>query len=300
VRFQKRQGDRVIGELKSVLVTGLAHNVEFHIEKEIFKIEKHLAKIFAIVKFLIIESDSTDRTESILTNMMKKNKNLKLISFGKLATNLPYRVDRITFCRNVYVKEIRNNLEYQNTDIIAVIDFDIKNNRLNLEVLSEWLVRDDWTALFANQTGAYYDIAALRSKNWCEQDCFEEYNTLAKYMDKEEAKTLAIWSKMRKIPKSSEPILVDSAFGGLGFYRKKVFLQFDYTLHENIPVPSEHLSLHSKLNTDLDKMYILPKLTNFSWNPHNLSKYSIFRKLDKLTSSNFFYDIRKLFRKFMP
>jgi len=286
--------------LNSVLVTGLAHNVEFHIEKEIIRIEKHMAKIFSIVKFLIIESDSADRTKSILTNMTKENKNLKLISFDKLATVYPYRVDRITYCRNVYVNEIRSNQQYKDIDVIAVIDFDIKNNRLNLKILNEWLARDDWTALFANQTGAYYDIAALRSENWCEGDCFEEYNTFAKNMDKEKAKVLAIWSKMKKIPKYSEPILVESAFGGLGFYRKKVFLQFDYTLHENIAVPSEHLSLHSKINKDIDKMYIIPKLTNFSWNPHNLSKYKIFRKLDRLTTYPIFVGVRKFFRKLIP
>ena len=131
--------------MNSVLVTGLAHNVEFHIEKELIRIEKHMAKIFSIVKFLIIESDSADRTKSILTNMTKENKNLKLISFDKLATVYPYRVDRITYCRNVYVNEIRSNqdlipLNYEHMDIVSSFAIPViaKDNQLASEYMKRF------------------------------------------------------------------------------------------------------------------------------------------------------------------
>ena len=85
-----------------------------------------------------------------------------------------------------------------------------------------------WSGLFANQSGLYYDIYALRSRGWCEVNCFEEYEFLSNQYGRKIAKEIAIWSKMKRIAKKSALIEVDSAFGGLGIYRTNVFNSFDH------------------------------------------------------------------------
>jgi len=282
---------------KSVLVTGLARNTEGHLKKEIKRIEAQVSKVFDDIKFLIIESDSTDNTLAELLKISSDKSNFKFISLNSLELEIPNRIKRLTHCRNIYVNELRLNKEYKDTEFVIVIDFDIKNNRLDLRVLKDWINNSNWTALFANQTGPYFDIYALRKQGWSEGDCFQEYFGLLEFFSPEIAKQKAVWSKMLNIPKDSKPIRVLSAFGGLGIYRKEVFLVHDYSPASDNYEISEHVVLHYKLKDNFGELLILPNLTNFSWNPHNLSKYRVFRKLDNLSNKYFLIYVRKLIRK---
>lgn len=282
---------------KSVLVTGLARNTEGHLKKEIKRIEAQVSKVFNDIKFLVIESDSTDNTLAELLKISSENSNFKFISLKSIELEIPNRIERLTHCRNFYVNELRHNKEYRDSEFVIVIDFDIKNNRLDLRVLKDWINNSNWTALFANQTGAYFDIYALRKQGWIEGDCFQEYSKLLEFLSPAAAKQKAIWSKMIKIRKGAKPIRVLSAFGGLGVYRKEVFLAHDYSPASNNYEISEHVVLHKKLIGNFNQLLILPNLTNFSWNPHNLSKYKVFRKLDNLSNKNYLIFARKLIRK---
>lgn len=280
-----------------ILVTGLARNVEHNIEKEIERIEKKLAEIQLKSDFLVIESDSNDNTVQKLSRIRDQRSNFEFVSLNSLELNIPNRIERLTYCRNLYVDHIRKNFKYKDIKFVMIVDFDLKNNRLDLQVLKQWLNLKNWSALFANQSGLYYDIFALRKSGWCEKDCFIEYFKLQKYFYAEVAKELAIWSKMVRIPKNSGPIKVQSAFGGLGIYKKEIFLNFDYSPPGNNFTESEHVILHKKIDRNFGELYILPNLINFSWNPHNLSRFRTFRMLDRHMSAKIFLPIRKLIRK---
>jgi hypothetical protein len=282
---------------KSVLITGLARNTESHLKKEIKRIEAQISKVFGNIKFLVIESDSKDNTVGELLEISSEMPNFKFISLHSLESEIPNRIKRLTHCRNTYVNELRLNKEYREIEFVMIIDFDIKNNRLDLKVLKDWINKPNWTALFANQTGAYFDIYALRKQGWSEGDCFQEYFKLLEFFNPEDAKHKAIWSKMLKVRKDTKPIRVLSAFGGLGIYRKEVFFAHDYSPTSDNYEISEHVVLHNKLRDNFDELLILPNLTNFSWNPHNLSKYKVFRELDNLSNRNFLIFVRKLIRK---
>ena len=285
---------------RSVLVTGLARNVAKHLHTEIIKIETEMKKIFDSINFFIIESDSNDGTEEVLKNLKKIKANFDYRCLGQLDRTYPSRIERLTFCRNAYVREIRENEIYKRTDFIVVIDFDLKNNRLNLDALENLITRNDWNGLFANQTGFYYDIYALRKTGWVEKDCFIEYQQLKQKYKPRRAKEIAIWSKMLKIPLSSNLIDVDSAFGGLGLYRKNLFLEHDYTIKSNNYFESEHVVFHKKIKKVRGALFIVPNLTNFSWGPHNLSKFKILRFLDRSTNLKSLQGIRSFIRKALP
>ena len=185
-------------ENKSILVTGIARDVAKILPKEISRIEKKMNGVFELVNFLVIESDSKDNTKKVLEDIKNEKNNFNYKSLGKIESILPSRIERLTFCRNAYVKEIRENELYKDIDFIAIIDFDIKNNRLKLYELKKLISENNWSAIFANQTGLYYDVYALRKKGWVENDCFDEYEKFSATMSPQVAKELAIWSKMKK------------------------------------------------------------------------------------------------------
>jgi hypothetical protein len=286
-------------ERKSILVTGVARDVARNIPRELKRIEKEMGYIFEIVNFLVIESDSKDNTKKVLDDIKSKKSNFNYKSLGKIESILPNRVQRLAFCRNAYVKEIRENKLYKDVDFIAIVDFDIKNNRLKLNVLKKLIIDNSWSAIFTNQTGLYYDIYALRKKGWVENDCFEEYKKFSISMSPQDAKELAIWSKMKKIRKDSPLIAVDSAFGGLGVYRKNVFMNFDYSLPPEQLHESEHVSLHKKITDSNGLLFIAPNMTNFAWGTHNLSSFKLLRMLDQASNRKGFKIIRSFARKLL-
>lgn len=283
----------------SILVTGIARDVARIIPRELNRIEKELQNIFEIVNFLVIESDSKDNTKQVLDDIKSKKNNFDYKSLGKIESIYPNRIERLAFCRNAYVKEIRENVLYKDIHFIAIVDFDIKNNKLKLTELEKLISEQSWSAIFANQTGLYYDIYALRQKGWVESDCFEAYKNFSKTMSPQDAKELAIWSKMKKIKKNLPLIPVDSAFGGLGVYRKSVFMDFDYSLPLNQKLESEHVSLHKKITDSSGLLFIAPNMTNFSWSAHNLSRFKFFRLLDHASNRKGFKLIRSFARKLL-
>ena len=284
----------------TVLVTGLARDCGDRIAEEIQRIEKHALKISTEVKFFIVESDSIDNTAGVLAQISKENSNVQFLSLGKLSTEIPERINRLRYCRNQYVSFIRQRPKEDKPDFVVVVDYDIKNRTLDLSPLPNLISEDWWAGLFVNQRGPYYDIYALRKKGWVEDDCFKTYRELALKMPTKEAKKEAIWSQMRRIPIDEELIEVDSAFGGLGVYRRRVFENFNYKLIGETNIgESEHVSLHKKIVDSGGRLFIVPAMTNFSYAPHNLAAYDIFRRIDRLLKARILQGFRRMLRKLL-
>lgn len=283
-----------------VLVTGLARDCGNHLAREILRIEQRLLEIFTAVDFFIVESDSIDNTEEVLREINSKKRNVQYLSLGKLANKIPGRIDRLRYCRNYYVNFVRQNVTEDKPDFVMVVDFDIKNRALDLHPLAKMMSENWWDGLFANQKGPYYDIYALRKEGWVEDDCFKKYRELARQMPAKKAKKEAIWSQMQRIPRDKELIEVESAFGGLGVYRRPVFENFDYvSLNETSTGESEHISLHKKIVNSGGKLFIVPAMTNFSYSPHNLAAYGIFRGIDLLLKAQILRGFRRMLRKLL-
>ena len=283
-----------------VLVTGLARDCGNHLSQEILRIEQHLLKIFTVVDFFIVESDSIDNTEEVLTQISTKKRSVKYLSLGKLANEIPGRIDRLRYCRNSYVNFVRQSIGNDKPDFVMVVDFDIKNRAFNLSPLAKLMSENWWDGLFANQKGPYYDIYALRKEGWVEDDCFKRYRELARQMPAKKAKKEAVWSQMRRIPRDKELIEVESAFGGRGVYRRRVFENFDYAaLSETSTGESEHISLHKKIVDSDGRLFIVPAMTNFSYSPHNLAAYGIFRGIDLLLKARILRGFRRMLRKLL-
>lgn len=259
------------------LVVGLARNCESSIQNDIKKINNAFSNS-NLVKWLVIESDSSDETLTIL-QQLKKDIDLDYSSLGKLADQYPLRTERIALCRNEYLKQIRSNTIYDEIDYVVVADLDDVNIKLESTSVEQcWNLNEKWDACFANQSGPYYDIWALRHPLWSPNDCYmhENYLKSSGYKDFL-ARYLAVYSRMITLPSNSKPIQVDSAFGGLGIYTKEFFNEGSYIgVDSDNNEICEHVSFHID-RTNNTNLFIIPSLINCGLNEH--SKQSKFYNL---------------------
>ena len=254
----------------NLLIVGLARNCAHVLESEINKISKSF-ECFGSLQWLIIESDSEDNTIQLLENLNKDN-HFNYLSLGRLSTNIPERTKRIAICRNVYVNQINKNPKYSKIDYVAIVDLDGVNDLLNgTAVETCWDFGVEWDACFANQLEAYYDIWALRHDVWSPNDCWAQVRHLVSFgMSAEKAISISVYDRMIEILPEKQPIKVNSAFGGLGIYKKDLFNEIFYSgLNQYGQECCEHVAVHQSMVEKGAKLYIYPSLINGSLNEHS-------------------------------
>jgi hypothetical protein len=290
---------------KKILLVGTVSNVAKTIEKELKVVLKALS-VFNSIEVFLVESDSTDETVRILEKIALNNSNVKFIALGKLKDKYPHRITRIAYCRNIYVKYIRDNNSFGKWDYVAVADLDGMNFKLKKKgIKSCFETNIDWDGVMANQRFGYYDLYALRAPGWVEGDCFEELeivkkntkepkqsknkflNFITNFMHFDKLRKSVIYDRMKVLPKKSGFIRVQSAFGGFVIYKPEIFLLNNYDMSAEVKIVSEHIYFHTNLSNM--KFYINPQLINNNVNIYNLNKLKILRfgrELRKFYSTN--------------
>ena len=288
-----------------ILLVGTISNVDSTIERELKVILRALGS-FKNIEIFLVESDSSDNTLEVLRKIQKKDSRLTFISKGHLRQHFPNRIERIAYCRNVYVEFIKKNLQEYHWQYVAVADLDGMNKRLRRKAIDSCFKTDiKWDGIMANQKYGYYDIYALRAEKWVETDCFSELqklknsspqpkvyqnsivNFIINFNHFDNLRDIAIFSKMRVIPRTNAPIKVESAFGGFAIYKSSVFLKSDY---ESLNYKeSEHVEFHRKLIKIGFNFFIKPDLINNNFNSYNISKFKAIR---------FLLELRKVWQRF--
>ena len=121
----------------------------------------------------------------------------------------------------------------------------------------------DWAVMTANQSQEYYDKWALRTyDDWMPFDLWYCYNHEGKGAE------YCLDRGAKNVPKNKEPILVKSAFGGLGIYKTKYLESVKYRGNgSNEDVVSfdicEHVPLNNEISKKGGKIYINPKMINY-------------------------------------
>jgi glycosyltransferase involved in cell wall biosynthesis len=245
-----------------IVICGTARNIEGKLEDSIKDLYRAFSS-FKQVKFLICESFSTDQTLLELDKLKIEVPNFDYFSDSEIDKNEWRRTVRIASARNELQKKIRD--EYENYDYVAMVDLDGVNRDLNKKSVESIWQFDFWDAVFANQPLRYYDIWALRAKGWNEGDCWNEYQNLLKILPSKEAHRIAVTSKMKSISEKSQPIRVESAFGGLGIYRTSVFLESLYLgMDDEGNEICEHIHFHETLSKKGYQLFIMPSLVNLN------------------------------------
>ena len=167
--------------------------------------------------------------------------------------------------------EIGSNGSTRSDDVQDGVNSELTATATATAVESCWNLSEDWDACFANQSKAYYDIWALRHKTWCPNDCWQTYRFLqSNGVGKFSALEAAVYSRMISINHNKDPIEVDSAFGGLGIYKKSAILLGEYVgIDGNNEEICEHVQLHKFISDKNMRLYIVPSLINCGWNEHS-------------------------------
>ena len=282
---------------KKILLVGTVSNVAKTIEKELKVVLKALS-VFNSIEVFLVESDSTDETVRILEKIALNNSNVKFIALGKLKDKYPHRIARIAYCRNIYVKYIRDNNSFGKWNYVAVADLDGMNFKLKKKgIKSCFETNIDWDGVMANQKFGYYDLYALRAPGWVEGDCFEELeiakkntkqpiqsknnfiNFILSFRHFDKLRKSIIYDRMKVLPKKSEYIKVQSAFGGFALYKSKVFLKNDYDNRREDKIISEQVTFHLNSTIKETKFFINPKLINNNVNVYNMNRFIVIRFL---------------------
>jgi hypothetical protein len=235
----------------SILIVGLARNVESIIESEIENLQNAFSD-FSNFQFLILESDSDDRTVEVLTRICRVNSRIRFESLGHLRSDIPNRIERISFCRTKAQETAKKLIE--EFDYVAVADLDGVNSLINKESVNSCWGEVNWDVCSANQEQNYYDIYALRHKSLAPNDCWLEYLESRRLgVHPMKALTQSVFSRQLHIPMESEWIEVDSAFGGLAIYTSR---------SESGEVVCEHVPFNKSIKSKGMKLFINPRLIN--------------------------------------
>ena len=254
----------------SILVVGLARNCE----EKLFLSVSSLSRAFSLAKtvsYLVIESDSSDRTVDVLSKLASQIKEFEYVSFGSLVERLQLRTERIAFCRNYYLRLIQESSKYLHVDYVVIADLDGVNAELAPQSVASCWCRSDWDVCTANQNGPYYDIWALRHPLWSPNDCFEQEKMMQSLgVRRFKAIYISTFSRMIRIPIHHDWIEVNSAFGGLAIYRKSVLMNVCYEgLNPSGREVCEHVSIHRQIGLNGGEIFINPSLINASITEHS-------------------------------
>jgi hypothetical protein len=251
------------------LVVGLARNCEKHIRTDVMKLRSALGGL-PNVSWLVVESDSSDGTVQALERLCGEISTFRYLSLGTLRKSVPLRTERIAYCRNRYLAELRENPAYADIDYLVVADLDGMNDAVTAEAILSCWRRGGWDVCTANQRGPYYDVWTLRHRAWSPNDCFEQHRFLTRLgTGSESALASAVFSRMLRIPEDADWIEVDSAFGGLAIYRRQAIGDAKYVgLNSEGYEVSDHVAFHESLKRSGAKIFINPRLINTGYTEH--------------------------------
>ena len=247
----------------SIVVVGTARNCAQWIAGTIANLQEALSG-FRRVQWLIVESDSDDDTPAQLQALSRRMGQFEVRHLGMLRTRLPLRTERLAYCRNTYLNELKSPEAYRDVDYVLVVDLDGLTNALTAAGIASCWDRLDWDACAANQRGPYYDIWALRHTPWSPNDCWEQVRLMkALGVCQAEAEAASVYSRIVNIPETADWIEVESAFGGLAIYRRAAIVLGTYNgLSSKGEEVCEHVALHRDLRAAGAVIFLNPRLVN--------------------------------------
>ena len=240
---------------KEIIIVGLVRNLGHILYENVASIV-NLNLYCPKLHFFLYENDSTDDTVSILQKCKKDFPNfayqtdsLNLKSFDhknidstKDLKSLE-RTQNLAKHRNIclnYVKEY-----FPNSDFTIVMDMDFQKFSMDGLLNSfGWLYNNYADALVGNSF-EFKKIFSSNSQNLWNYDCWAYrgswWEDLQKYTNHYEYDPM-FWFGVWQPPVGSEPIQVNSAFGGIGIYKTKQYITVKYDGYD-----CEHVCLHKNL-----------------------------------------------------
>ena len=267
-------------DLGRALLVGTVRDGEKCCKKDVERLLGAIEQFIPVVCF-IVESDSSDSTVQILEDLSTADKRVRFVSLGRIEGSIPNRLERLKYCRNEYIQELRNNPEYQDCGLIVVADLDGINTSITGATVNRVMDSElEWDVLSANQSGRYYDILALRHPYWSPNSFTHEMQWLKTFIGKKRAWRHSLGDRTFKIDQFHPPIAVDSAFGGLCFYKRWVMQECDYSNDgASAEQDTDHVILNRKAKGRGAKIFIHPGLINAKWTTHSIASITWIRAI---------------------
>jgi len=229
-------------------ICGTIKNCGKYLDK-IFENIQLISTLFQDYAVIFYYDRSNDNTFSKLEHF--KSNNDKVILYVNTDPLSPYRTHRIAKGRNKCLEIIRNN--YNDFDHFIMMDCDDKCARnIKINLLEDYLKRNDWDALSFNHPVGYYDTWAL-SKIPFVLSCHH-------FNDSLQGQKL-ILNAIKNTPKD-KLIPCISAFNGFAIYKSNMFLnchydgrlRFDYIPKQLLQLNFKYAGkMHFNKNTQDDK-----------------------------------------------
>lgn len=186
-----------------------------------------LRGLFRRSRLLVLENDSTDATRQLLAQHGQGDPGLRALAFTGLNGRIPVKTVRLAHLRNGALAWLEREGALAQEALVLVLDLDAVNaapwDLDRFAAVLEWFwPKRKAAAVFANQRGPYYDLWALRHPQLCPDDIWERM--LEARLADATATDAALFERVigpRQLTfePSLPPFKVESAFGGLGFYK---------------------------------------------------------------------------------
>jgi hypothetical protein len=266
-------------------IVGCAQNCAAYLPGVFDNIER-LRSRFASSELLILENDSVDQTGAFIRSYGQARHGVHALAFAGLNQAIPVKTVRLAHLRNASMAWLEQQGAWCADSLVLILDLDQVNQApWDLDAFDQvlqWFMRKPKAAaVFANQQGPYYDLWALRHPERCPDDVWEAVRDL-KLSDPEltdqQLLERVYLPRQFELASDQPPFKVESAFGGLGFYKTSWLARapFPYCgertrlLHRPAGVQllrwqvAEHVSFHAGLRALGARLWIHPALLN--WN----------------------------------
>ena len=261
-------------EKQKIIFAGTARSVAPFVSGVTRNIEA-LSGRFAQWAAMVAENDSRDQTKNLLKAWLGRTQSLGaaravFVEMDGMIRDHPDRTNRIALARNRLLEEIEKDAQLSGFDYLAFWDMDFPNvhpmRPENFITAVEFLERNPNAAgVFPNQLPVYYDVWALREKDWCPRDCWDDVRDAMPAMGRDAAMEKYVYDRQRIIPPAAPPISVESAFGGIGIYRMRWVLGRRYVgLKPDGGEVCEHVAFNQSIHRDGGELFILPDFLNLS------------------------------------
>lgn len=237
-----------------ITVVGLARNIESILYDNVYSIDS-LRDYCSNLSYFIYENDSEDLTPSILDRLQHNIKNfnyrsdslgLKSFEYKKLENKLDLKsIERTTNLaqhRNICIDYITSNKQ---TDFVMVMDLDFAKFSLDGILNSFGWLSENYTDAVVGSSFEMKPLFMQNKTNLWNYDCWAYrgswWDDLQKYSQSYGYDPM-LWFGFWQPPIGSDPIPVNSAFGGAGIYRTEQFIRAKYDGYD-----CEHVCFHKNL-----------------------------------------------------
>jgi hypothetical protein len=248
---------------KKITILCLARNIENKLYKNVVSTIDFFESYSARVNFVIYENDSVDNTKMVLNNLKQKYpakiefiaENLNKKYFGPIKSE--ERIKALSEYRN----RLKDHARSLNSDFIIVLDLDFEE--INFDGLLNsfgWLSVDNKISAVAGNSFEYkqglskddparynlwnYDSWAFRQNWWLDLDALPPAPN--------NSVIPMLWFGLCIYPTGTNPIVVNSAFGGCCIYRSEIYFKGHYDYKD-----CEHVCFHYSLYSNKDNNFRL-------------------------------------------